>query len=428
MNKTSDFFTLGHDFWNYRAGQAISMIGDACGHIALAWWILDKTGSAAKMSVVMAPAMVVRIILMPLLGPFGDKFSRKHLIIVADLWRFFLTLILAGMAYFNIYNQALLIVLFILISLGSALFMAASGGIVPQLVPRDKLQSAMQQSQATMSIANIIGSVIGGIAVSSFGVISAFFVDALSYFIAGICTMRIRASTVPDLIHTDRKLSAMAQWFTDLKGGFQILFRIPLLFWLCILAMLINLAFSPMPIVMPVLVKTGRAMPAWFLGALEGSVSLGVVVGSLSITHIRRRLKSFELMVIAIALMGAGTMVLPWIPNILLPLVVLFTIGLSQACANIPLGTQMSLTIPDHFRGRIFSIMGFMCSGMSPIGIAAVGGLISWIGLNSSLMLMGALMLALTPFLFLIPNLKSFLDASTEESKDFFHRYYPGIF
>ena len=47
---------LGRDFWLFRLGQAISIVGDSCNAIALAWWILDATGSAAAMSAVLAPA------------------------------------------------------------------------------------------------------------------------------------------------------------------------------------------------------------------------------------------------------------------------------------------------------------------------------------------------------------------------------------
>lgn len=137
-------FSLGRDFWNYRVGELISLLGDSCSGIALAWWILEKTGSAAVMSTVLAPAMVVRIFLLPLVGPLGDNFSRKKLIIVADAWRFIFTGALAAMVFLDYFNVPLLVAVFILISLGSALFNAAAGGIVPQLVPRESLQLASQ--------------------------------------------------------------------------------------------------------------------------------------------------------------------------------------------------------------------------------------------------------------------------------------------
>ncbi|MGZ6441643.1 MAG: MFS transporter, partial [Pseudobdellovibrionaceae bacterium] len=177
-------FSLGRDFWNYRVGQLISLLGDSCSGIALAWWILSKTGSASAMSTVLAPAMVVRIFLLPLMGPLGDNFSRKKLIVIADLWRFFFTGVLAVMVLFDHFNLPLLVTVFIFISIGSALFNAASGGIVPQLVPRESLQLASQQTQAINSFAGIIGGIIGGVAVSTIGVLGAFLIDAFSYLAA----------------------------------------------------------------------------------------------------------------------------------------------------------------------------------------------------------------------------------------------------
>lgn len=53
-----------------------------------------------------------------------------------------------------------------------------------------------------------------------------------------------------------------------------------------------NLSLSPLGVVLPVLSKEARSMPAWFLGALESSISLGAIV---------------------------GVAVLPWVPNAVLP-------------------------------------------------------------------------------------------------------------
>lgn len=71
-------FSLGRDFWMFRFGQLASLLGDGCGMIALSWWVLDKTGSAASISVVLAPAMVVRVVLLPFMGPLADQFPVDH--------------------------------------------------------------------------------------------------------------------------------------------------------------------------------------------------------------------------------------------------------------------------------------------------------------------------------------------------------------
>ncbi len=421
-------FSLGRDFWNYRLGQLISLLGDSCSGIALAWWILDKTGSAAAMSQVLAPAMIVRLFLLPLLGPLGDNFSRKKLVILADAWRFIFTAFLAAMVFFNYFNVPLLSGVYILLSVGSALFNTASSAIVPQLVPRENLQIASQQTQAINSFAGIIGGVIGGLVVTFVGVFGAFVLDAFSYLAAALMASLIRASTKPARASKHQDVSSLIHWKNELVSGFKMLYKIPVLFWLCLVAMLMNLALSPLGIILPVLAKEGRNMPPWFLGGLESSISLGAIVGAFSITVVQRYLRPHFFFVGSIAMIGMGTMLLPWVPNLLLPLVVLFWIGIGSSWANIPLGTQISLSVPNAYLSRIGSIMNFLCNGISPLGVAGAGLLISNLGLTPSLVFMGGGLVILTPLILLIPQFKEFLGASPQEAGEFFNKNYPHAF
>ncbi len=418
--------SLGKDFWNFRIGQVVSLLGDSCSNIALAWWILDKTGSAAQMSSVIAPAMLVRIILMPLFGPLADRYSRKKIIIIADIWRFVFTGLLAAMVFLNYYNSLLVISLFVLISIGSALFSAASGGIVPQIVERDKLQVAMQQTQAINSFAGVIGGVLGGVIVTTVGVFGALLFDTISYIVAAWTAGLIKANTTPKRINNPESAeSAFQQWSQELAEGFKTIYKIPVLFWICIVAMLMNLSMSPLGIILPVLAKEARSMPPWFLGALESSISAGAIVGALSFSFIQSKIKTSYLVVLSIAMMGFGVAILPWVPNALLPLSVLFLIGIGSTWTNIPIGTQVSLAVPDSYRARIGSIMGFMCNGISPLGVAGAGILISNFGLSTSLITMGGILILLTPLMLLIPKFNEFLNASPKEAGAFLDQHYP---
>lgn len=421
-------FSLGRDFWNYRLGQLISLLGDSCSGIALAWWILDKTGSAAAMSSVLAPAMFVRIFLLPLMGPLGDNFSRKHLIVIADIWRFVFTGVLVAMVFFNYFNLPLLATVYIFIAFGSSLFSAASAGIVPQLVPRESLQIALQQTQAINSFAGVIGGVVGGMVVTFGGVFGAFLLDAFTYLAAAFMAMMIRANTKPPRDPVAQVSCSFVNWKNELLGGFKILYKIPVLFWLCIIAMLMNLALSPLGIILPVLAKEGRNMPPWFLGGLESSISLGAIVGAFSLSTLQKYLKAHLAFVGSIAMIGVGVMLLPWVPNLLLPLTVLFWIGIGSSWANIPLGTQISLAVPNAYLSRIGSIMNFLCTGISPLGVAGAGILISNLGLTHSLVFMGGGLVLLTPLILFIPRFKEFLIANPKDAEDFFSKNYPGVF
>lgn len=424
----NSFFSLGlgRDFWSFRAGQLVSILGDSCGSIALAWWILDKTGSAAEMSSVIAPAMVMKIFLLPIFGPLADRYSRKHLIFFADLWRFAFSGLICAMVYFDFYYLPALLAAYACLSMGTALFSSAAGGIVPQLVDKNYLQTAIQQSRAIDSFGSVAGGIVGGVVVSVAGVFGAFLLDTASYALAAIFTIRIKADTRP------RKASPVkngfCEWRRDFTEGFAILFRIPVLFWLCLVAMFLNLALSPLSIILPVLAKESRNMPPWFLGALESSVSLGAILGAMSLNFVQRLVAGASLVVLSLVMIGVGVAILPWVPNAALPVSVLFFVGLALSWANIVIGTQVGITVPSSHLGRIGGITGFMCNGISPLGVALAGLVMAAVGLQKFLVAMGLAVVVLSPLIFFIPHFRRFLAVAPGDGENFFAETYPGAF
>jgi MFS family permease len=416
-------FSLGRDFWMFRFGQLVSLLGDGCGMIALSWWVLDKTGSAASMSAVLAPAMAVRVLLLPLMGPLADRLPRKRLILIADVWRFACSASIALLVHFDRFDARLLATIFALSAVGGALFAAASSAIVPQLVERGELQTALRQTHAIDSLAGVAGGILGGIVVSFVGIFGAFFADAVSYLVSAGSCLAISASTRPERAGGGR--TSGKRWGDELAEGFRLLYRIPVLFWLCVVAMFMNLALSPLAVILPVLAKQARAMPAWFLGGLESSISLGAIAGALTVGAVLARLNAHRLVFLALAMLGIGVAILPRVPNALLPMSVLFWLGVGGAWANVPIGTQISLTVPDSHRARVGAIMAFLCGGIEPLGVAAAGFLISRYGLTSAMACMGIALVGLTPLLLLVPGFADFMNASPEEAEGFLARRYP---
>lgn len=413
--------TLGRDFWNFRLGQLVSVLGDSCGSIALAWWVLDRTGSAAEMGSILAPAALVRVLLLPVFGPLADLYDRKLLILLSDLWRFVFAGAILAMVWAGYYNFPLLLTCYVALSAGASLFSASVGGIIPKLVAREHLQLATQQSQALNSVGSVAGGIVGGIVVSYAGVKGAFLIDSASFLVAGLFTAMIRADTRPA-----RSGGGGQDWKSEVAGGFRLIASVPLLFWLCVIAMFMNLCLAPLAIVLPVLAKEARAMPAWFLGGLESSISLGAILGALTVGLVRRRLSGRGVLVMAISMIGFGVSLLPWVPNAFLPLTVLFWVGVGSSWANVSLGTQVSLTVPDSHRGRLGSIMTFLCSGIAPLGIACAGMALAALGLTTFLVSMGLSVVALSLLILLIPKMKEFMDVGPAEAEGFFARVYPG--
>ncbi|MCM2322296.1 MAG: MFS transporter [Oligoflexia bacterium] len=418
---------LGRDFWLFRAGQFVSVIGDGCANIAIAWWILDKTGSAAAMSAILAPAMVARVFLLPLFGPLGDRFERRRLVLLSDLWRGALFLALAAMALSGSFQLFGVVALYILTAVGTALFNSVSSSIVPQLVAKEQIPRAMRQTQAVNSVGSILGGMVGGVLVSFLGVGGALLVNCVSFFLAAAASAVIRsqAASAPS---SQRRGAPLRQWAEELKSGFVFLFRVRVLFWTCIVAMALNFLANPMAVALPVFVKEARGMPAYYLGLLESAFGAGVTLGALAVGKIHARIPGDRLILGGVALMGLGLAGMPWLPTLVAPALLMALAGLGNSLANVHMNSQLMLATPDLYRSRVYSSLAFLASGMAPLGVLLAGSLIPHVGVGWVMSLCGAGILLLLPLFTVIPNFTHFLRMPQAEAETFFKRSYPRAF
>jgi MFS family permease len=317
--------------------------------------------------------------------------------------------------------------LYIMIALGNALFSVAASSVVPQLVPTPLLSKAMQQSQAIQSMGMVLGGVVAGALVTLLGVSGAFLIDGISYLIAVAATLLIVASTQPDAAPRKAR-HPVAAWLTEVKDGFQMVYKIPVLFWLSVVYAFLYFAFAPIHIAMPVLAKQARGMPPWFLGALFSSVSGGLILTSFLLDWLSKRIYADILVVLGLVTIGIGTLLLPVAPGTFLPLLVMLSIGAGMACCSVTINMQTAIALPDNFRARAGSITSFMYKSAEPLGTVIGGVLISAWGLKMAMAACGiAIALAALP-LYLVPRFVEFYRLPPERAAVFFRENYPDAF
>ena len=403
-------------------GQFISVVGDICGHVAFTWWILDKENGTEAIAAIMAPAMFFRIFLMPLFGPFGDKYSRKKLLALSEALRGITSAALAIIIINNYYNLPLLIGLFSLLSVGTALYTSASGGIIPQLVSAKVLEPAIQLSQSVLSIGNVLGGIIGGSLVAFIGVEKTYILDSLSFFIAALALITIKQSTLPTKASLPH--SGVSQWLDEIKEGFKVMYKIKVLFSWAILAMIMNFIMAPFAIVLPALIKEAKQMPAWSLGWVEMAGGLGAIAGSYSVAFLLQKVSRANLIYWSIFGLGLSCAFLPIGNSVFILMFFMFTLAAFGVICNVPASTQITIATPDHLRSRVFSILGFMCQGVTPISMAIVGVLMAKIGIEETMMVMGGVLsflALLSPF---VPQFFEFFNSSQEKAESFFKNHY----
>lgn len=419
---------LGRDFWIFRAGQLISAIGDGCASIAFMWWLLDKTGSAEKMAMVLAPVSLARIFLIPLLGPLGDRYSRKKIVILSDAWRGIMFLLLAVFAGMNIFYLPAVMCLFVLTTAGTALFSTVSGSIIAQLVDTEKLGTAIERSNSIVAIGGVAGGIIGSIAVNYFGVTGAFVINSISFFAAAVASCWIRKDIGGSSKIDSRAMTAINAWAEQLKAGFSVVIKVPIQLWLCVLAAVINCAVAPVSVALPVLVKESGALSPGFIGILTTAMGIGAIVGSLGVGWVCRKVFADKVIFCGMALMGINLAALFLLPGTATGICIMLLLGISIMLVNVPMNVKLMTATPDNYRSRVNSVSAFISQAAVPAGTALAGMVAAGWGMGFMMVVAGAVVVVMSPLVFLIPKFSIFFRMSEEETHEFFLKKYPEAF
>ncbi len=162
--------------------QLISSAGDWFNSVAVLGLVLQLTSSGLGASLVLLAGSVPMFFLIPIAGPVADRFDRRTLMIVTNLFS-------AGVALLFIFVKTedtvwLLYVASVLLVVSASFFNPASAASIPNVVTRGELFSANALSGASWGVMVLVGSAVGGIVSTLLGRDLAFVINALSFLLA----------------------------------------------------------------------------------------------------------------------------------------------------------------------------------------------------------------------------------------------------
>ena len=149
--------------------RGISFFGSAIAPVAIAFAVLDLTGSASDLGLVLAARMVPQLVFMLVGGVWADRLPRHLVMVASDVLTgsaqaITAILLLTGNA--EIWH---LLVLQAVAGTAIAFFFPASTGLVPQTVEPPLLQQANAVLRMALNVASIGGAALGGILVAAVG-------------------------------------------------------------------------------------------------------------------------------------------------------------------------------------------------------------------------------------------------------------------
>jgi len=180
---------------NYRvyiSGNGISLIGTWLQRVSCGWLAWTLTHSGAWLGLVSLAEFLPVLFLSPLAGVMADRRDRVGIIRLTQLFGCAQASLLAVLVWSGLISIHLLFALVLLLGIGNSIAQPARLALIPTLVDREALPSAVAINSIVFNAARFIGPAVAGVVIARVGIAAAFAVNAVAYIAFQISLANLR--------------------------------------------------------------------------------------------------------------------------------------------------------------------------------------------------------------------------------------------
>lgn len=361
---------------NYRiffTGQLVSLAGTWMQNVALAWLVIELSGSPLAIGALAFWRFVPFTIFGLVAGVVADRIESRKLVMATQAAAMAISVALAVV---TLTGTATLPIVYVLAALGGvALAFDAPGrqSLTFQMVGPRELPNAVALNSGLFNGSRVIGPAIAGLVIAAVGTGLCFVLNAVSF----LAVLTALALVREDELHPVTK-DRGATIIGGLRRATSHAWNDPQLrLILSVVTVVATVGFNFHVLVPLLAADTLHVGPEGF-GLLSATFGAGALVGALATATFRAA--SWRLFAIGTASFGVLALALAPVQNALLAAVLLFGIGVSFTLFTANANALVQLAAPDYLRGRLIGLYLFAFLGLAPVGgllagwLATVGG------------------------------------------------------
>ena len=361
---------------NYRiffTGQLVSLAGTWMQNVALAWLVIELSGSALAIGALAFWRFVPFTLFGLVAGVVADRIESRKLVMTTQAAAMAISIALAVV---TLTNTATLPLVYVLAALGGiALAFDAPGrqSLTFQMVGPRELPNAVALNSGLFNGSRVIGPAIAGVVIAAVGTGLCFVLNAVSFLAVLTALALVREQ---ELRTVEKDPSARV--IDGLRRAFAYAWNDPQLRLVLAVVTVVSTVGFNFHVLVPLLAADTLHVGPEGFGFLSASFGVGALAGALAAATFRHA--SWRLFAIGTASFGVFALLLAPVQNAYLAGVLLVGIGVSFTLFTANANALVQLAAPDHLRGRLIGVYLFAFVGVAPVGglfagwLAEVGG------------------------------------------------------
>jgi MFS family permease len=372
------------NFLIYLTGTTISLHGLWIYRVALGWFTWELTGSELWVGIVAFTQFGPGVVFGPIFGVLADRFDRRKTSIIINI------LCVINMVCLGVFTAFGYVDIYVLVT--QSLIQGSLDGahapirmtIVPNLVEKIQLQSAIATASISFNLSRFVGPAIAGLIIATFGVATAFLVNGFSYlaYIIAISIVELRPAAARPVLPTN-------VW-TEMLDGIRYVVRHRTIRGLLVVVAVASVFGRGTLEMMPAFADEVFQRGSSGLAILTSAMGVGAVLMGLVLTRGTEWLNS---RVVKMSVVIAGFLVVAFASIDSLWLAVPIVVGLGIILSVCGVGSQILIQtlVEDEVRGRVSSFWGMLAFGGTALGSLIIGTSASMFGLQLTVIAAGLL-------------------------------------
>jgi len=300
-------------------------------------------------------------------GLVADTWDRRKVLYITQISMTLVAIALGVLSFQGTLSLWHIYLLTAIQAVAGAFDLPARQALTPNLVPRNKLSNAFSMTSIAFQTGSIVGPALSGIVIASWGLPYTYLINAFT-FGAVIIALLLMTDIPQEKANSQGPVSGIQ----SIKDGFTFLSTRPIILSSMVLDFFATF-FSSANALMPIFARDVLNVGATGYGWLSAAQSIGATTMALIISQVEEIKKQGPILLGAVVVFGAATILFGLSGIFALSMVALILIGAADSVSMIIRNTIRQVRTPDHLRGRMVSLNQLFFVGGPQLGEIEAG-------------------------------------------------------
>ncbi|WP_075720483.1 MFS transporter [Roseburia sp. 499] len=377
----------------------INRFGDSVDALAFTWMVYAITGSAAWSAIIFGLNHIPTIFIQPFAGALVEGMKKKRLMIVTDIMRGIIVAGLAVLYGMDRITPTVLVVFTLVISTVEAFRIPAGMAFVPKILEEKYFEVGTGLGNTLSTVMELVGTGAAGGIIAVFGIRTAIFIDAVTFFLSALIISGIRYKEQ----RLQKQKVDVNGYFQLLKGGISYIKKKRIVMNFCIMGFLLNALLTPLNSLLTPLVVEVLKQDSEFLSVIGIALSVGMGIGSFCYPFLTQKIKSNVMVYLSGIMIGVFYLSFPlagrFADYIQLVLIICILgaagLGISASILMAVLNVQFMKQVDQEYMARAGSVFNAIGTAAIPVISVLITPLVAVLNVKTVLVVCGVLSMVL---------------------------------